>query len=170
MREFGVIITATFVLILAGCSEQKSASTQTDKQAVVSAEVTVGEKPIKSEDSSRKIETHAPKNEPSLTAGATTKLAMPSLATKEQKSTPKRVDAASLFKACAGCHGANGKKRALGKSQPIAGWSVARLSQAIEAYKTGSRNKYGMGAVMKGQVSKLNKDEIAALSEYISHL
>ena len=32
------------------------------------------------------------------------------------------TDGATLYKKCAGCHGANGEKKALGKSLVIKGW------------------------------------------------
>jgi len=76
---------------------------------------------------------------------------------------------ATLYKTCAGCHGVNGEKAALGKSQVIQGWSVSKLEHALNGYKDGS---YGatMKAVMKGQASKLSDADIKAVSEYISQL
>ena len=79
------------------------------------------------------------------------------------------IDAKALFVKCSSCHGVNGDKKALNKSQIIKGWSVTRLTDAINGYKDGS---YGgsMKGVMKPQVNKLSNDEIKALSEYISKL
>jgi len=79
------------------------------------------------------------------------------------------IDAKALFAKCSSCHGVNGDKKALNKSQIIKGWSVTRLTDAINGYKDGS---YGgsMKGVMKPQVNKLSNDEIKALSEYISKL
>nr|WP_275853488.1 c-type cytochrome [Sulfurimonas sp. SAG-AH-194-C20] len=79
------------------------------------------------------------------------------------------MDGGALFAKCSGCHGVNADKKALNKSQSIKGWSVAKLSDAINGYKDGS---YGgsMKGVMKPQVSKLSDEEIKALSEYISKL
>ncbi len=76
---------------------------------------------------------------------------------------------ADLFSSCAGCHGSSAGKKALGKSAVIKGWSVEKLQTALHGYKDGS---YGssMKAVMKGQVMKLNDDEIKLLSEHISKL
>ncbi|HIM76102.1 MAG TPA: c-type cytochrome [Campylobacterales bacterium] len=79
------------------------------------------------------------------------------------------IDGKVLFAKCSSCHGVNGDKKALNKSQSIKGWSVVRLSDAINGYKDGS---YGgsMKGVMRPQVNKLSSDEIKALSEYISKL
>lgn len=70
---------------------------------------------------------------------------------------------------CAGCHGTNAEKAALGKSQIIKGWSVTKVSDALNGYKAGT---YGgvMKTVMKGQASKLSDADIKAVSEYISSL
>ncbi|RXJ60520.1 c-type cytochrome [Candidatus Marinarcus aquaticus] len=79
--------------------------------------------------------------------------------------------AASLMAAnyapCAACHGANGEKAALGKSQIIKGWSADKLEAALHGYKDGS---YGgpMKGVMKGQVAKLSDADIKALADQIS--
>ena len=79
------------------------------------------------------------------------------------------IDAKALFAKCSSCHGIDGDKKALNKSQSIKGWSVTKLTAAINGYKDGS---YGgsMKGVMKPQINKLSDDEIKALSEYISKL
>lgn len=78
-------------------------------------------------------------------------------------------DAAKLFKTCAGCHGVNAEKHALGKSKIIVNMSEAEISNAINGYKAGT---YGgpMKAVMKGQVARLSNDDIKSLSAYIVSL
>lgn len=75
----------------------------------------------------------------------------------------------TLFKACAGCHGVNGEKAALGKSQIIKGWSAAKVAEALNGYKN---DTYGgaMKGVMKGQASGLSSEDINLVSEYISKL
>ena len=76
----------------------------------------------------------------------------------------------AAFAKCAGCHGADGKTKALGKSAVIAGESVADLESKLAAYKAGTRNVAGMGMLMKGQVASMSDDDIKAVSEYISAL
>ncbi len=78
-------------------------------------------------------------------------------------------DRATIYKACAGCHGANGEKVALGKSKVIQGWEVSKVIDALNGYKNGT---YGgaMKGLMKGQVLKLSNEDIKDVSEYISKL
>ncbi len=79
------------------------------------------------------------------------------------------TNGATLYKACAGCHGANGEKAALGKSKIIAGWDTSKVQAALKGYKDGS---YGgaMKGIMKGQVSRLSNTDIKLVSEYIGSL
>ncbi|MEA3554918.1 MAG: hypothetical protein U9R39_11060 [Campylobacterota bacterium] len=76
-------------------------------------------------------------------------------------------DAKVLYVKCAGCHGANGEKVALGKSKIIKGWDSLKITNAINGYKDGT---YGgtMKGLMKSQVISLNDKEIELLSKYIS--
>ena len=76
---------------------------------------------------------------------------------------------AASFNACAACHGGKGERKALGKSEIIAGWDVAKTTAALKGYKDGS---YGgaMKCVMKGQVMRLSDADIADLAEQISKM
>lgn len=86
---------------------------------------------------------------------------------QEAIATATTVDAASLYKVCAGCHGIDGSKAALNKSQIIKGWDAKKIADALHGYKAGT---YGgtMKGLMGAQVSKLGDAEIEALSTYIS--
>jgi len=77
------------------------------------------------------------------------------------------ADGASLYKRCAGCHGINGEKKALGKSLVITAWEQDKTIAALSGYKDGS---YGsaMKGVMKGQVVKLSDTDIKELALHIS--
>ena len=81
----------------------------------------------------------------------------------------KAGDAERGIPSCAACHGQNGEKAALGKSQIIQGWDKAKVIAALNGYKDGS---YGgvMKGVMKGQVVTKSDAEIDALAEFISNL
>jgi cytochrome c553 len=79
-------------------------------------------------------------------------------------------DGKALFAKCAGCHGADGKTAALGKSAVIAGQPAADLEKKIAEYKAGTRNVAGMGALMKGQVASMSDADIKAVATYISGL
>lgn len=72
----------------------------------------------------------------------------------------------ALYQSCVGCHGAGGEKKALGKSEVISNMSEKDLNNALNGYKNGTYGK-AMKGLMKGQVSKLSKDDIASLSKYI---
>jgi len=76
----------------------------------------------------------------------------------------------ALFAKCVSCHGADGKTKALGKSEVIAGQPAADLVKKIAEYKAGTRNVATMGALMKGQVASYSDDDIKAVAEYISTL
>jgi cytochrome c553 len=76
----------------------------------------------------------------------------------------------AAYAKCAGCHGADGKTQALGKSAVVAGQSAADLEAALLEYKAGTRNVSGMGTLMKGQVASMSDDEIKAVAEYMSGL
>ena len=71
------------------------------------------------------------------------------------------ADGAALFKKCQSCHGVKAEKKALGKSQVIAGWDAAKIEAALKGYKAGT---YGgpMKGVMKGQVAKYSDADLKA--------
>ncbi len=79
------------------------------------------------------------------------------------------ADGAELYKKCAGCHGANGEKKALGKSKVITGMPAAETEAALKGYKDGSFGG-AMKGLMKGQVASLSDDDIKALATYIEGL
>ena len=80
------------------------------------------------------------------------------------------ADGAALFAKCAGCHGQNGEKAALGKSAVIKGQDAAKTVEQLKGYKAGTLNQHGMGALMKGQVASLSDAQIQELADYIAGL
>jgi len=80
----------------------------------------------------------------------------------------KEVKAPAIYAACAGCHGKDGKLKALGKSAIIAGQSKEDIITKINGYKAGTRNVTGMGSLMKGQVGKLTDANIEEIATYLS--
>jgi len=83
-------------------------------------------------------------------------------------STLLMADGAATYAKCAGCHGANGEKAALGKSAIIAGQDAAKTVEQLNAYKAGTLNQKGMGALMKGQVASLDDAAIKAVADHIA--
>ena len=82
--------------------------------------------------------------------------------------TALSADGAGIYKKCIACHGATGEKKALGKSAVITGQDVATTIKDLTAYKAGSLNKFGMGGLMRGQVSSMNTATIKSVAEYIA--
>jgi len=76
-------------------------------------------------------------------------------------------DGASLYKKCAACHGSQGEKKALNKSQIIQNWDEEKLVSSLKGYKDGS---YGgaMKGLMKGQVAKYSDEDIVKVSKHIT--
>jgi len=74
---------------------------------------------------------------------------------------------ANPYAKCAGCHGANGEKAALGKSKIIKDMSKAEFISALKGYKDGS---YGgpMKGLMKGQVATLSDADMEAIAGKIA--
>lgn len=87
-------------------------------------------------------------------------------AVKQETSVAKK-DGSALYKSCAACHGADGSKVALGKSEVIKGWSAQKTVDALNGYKDGT---YGgaMKGLMSGQVKNLSSQDIEALAEHIA--
>ncbi len=79
------------------------------------------------------------------------------------------IDGKTIYKVCSSCHGANGEKAALGKSQIIKGWDVIKTTNALKGYRDGT---YGgaMKSLMAGQVKSLNEVDMNIVAEYISKL
>ena len=80
------------------------------------------------------------------------------------------ADTLELYKNCAGCHGENGEKEALNKSKLIGGQEVNVTVKELTAYKDGELDQYGLGNIMKLQVSTLSESDIEELAEYIANL
>jgi len=165
---------AAALLLFAGCgsSEEKTQATSSVEQKAP-VETVVGKKPESKKEQTVAIETHGPKEEANIAKIPATIAPTPLPVKKEQpkeKVEKPSVDAAAIFKSCAGCHGAKGEKKALGKSEVIGGWSALKVEEALKGYRGKKRNVHGMGAVMQGQAAKLSDEEIKALGAYIEKL
>ena len=79
----------------------------------------------------------------------------------------KILKAKFLYATCISCHGQNGEKKALGKSNVIKGLKKDVILHALKGYKNGT---YGgvMKGIMTAQVSSKSNKELEILSEYIS--
>lgn len=80
------------------------------------------------------------------------------------------VSPPAAYDKCKGCHGADGKTAALGKSAIIAGQDKEALITSMNEYKAGTKNVTGMGALMKGQAATMSDEEIEAVADYLSQI
>ncbi len=81
-------------------------------------------------------------------------------------------DGSEIYKSCQTCHGPSAEVTYAGKVPPLNTFSEQEIVEFLKAYKAGNRNKYGMGSVMKAQVSihLPSDDEINAVASYIISL
>ena len=88
------------------------------------------------------------------------------LSTIVAASAAMSLSAASIA-ACAGCHGADFSKPAMGKSQVVKGWDAAKIEASLKGYKDGT---YGgpMKGVMTGQVKNLSEADIKDMAAQIA--
>ena len=82
-------------------------------------------------------------------------------ATKKEEAKPA---VAVNTTACAGCHGKDFEKKAMGKSKVVKDMSKADIEKALSGYKDGS---YGgaMKALMVGQVKSLDEAQIKVIAD-----
>jgi cytochrome c553 len=171
-----IIISVALTFFLLGCSDDGSASsakqdifkpaTSPVEKVVSSAPETVEEiEKTTQEVAQPTVETEQEKSE--VVAQEATKVEVVEEVKVESVVVAK--SGADLYKVCSSCHGQNGEKKALNKSQVIQAWSEVQVSTALNGYKDGS---YGgaMKGLMKSQVTKLSDEDISALSKYISEL
>ena len=74
----------------------------------------------------------------------------------------------SSYSKCVPCHGENGNKKALGRSDVISGLDKKEIEKKLNGYRDGTLNLHGMGSIMISQMSSKNDKEIESLSKYIS--
>jgi len=197
MKKLVIISVATVaVLTFSGCgnksdegsknvvTETAAKAVDTTKEAAAKTTEAVKETATKAAEATKEAATKAAETTKEAAAKATD--AAKETATKAAEATKEAAGAVAkkakeavsggnakgkqLFAKCVSCHGADGKTKALGKSEIIAGQSAADLEKKIQEYKAGSRNVAGMGMLMKGQVASLSDEDIKAIAEYISSL
>lgn len=79
-------------------------------------------------------------------------------------------DGSKLYKTCIACHGAKAEKQYQNKVPALSSLSAEEIVKALNEYKAGSRNAYGLGGVMKAQASRLDEAKMQAIAEYINTL
>lgn len=168
-----VLISVALALFLVGCSsdtkEESSAPISTES-AKVKAEAIVETTKDKAVEVKEEVVTKA-EDVADATVEKAQEIKDATVAKVEEvkEAVSTQASGAALYQVCAGCHGADASKPALGKSQIIKGWGADKIAAALHGYKAGT---YGgaMKGIMVGQVTKLSDSDIKTLSEYISKL
>jgi len=88
----------------------------------------------------------------------------------EDNNSSKEINVVELYTKCKGCHGSDGKIKALNKSPIIASQNIDDLISKLKGYRGGELDNYGMGRLMTTQTEDLTTPEIEALAKYISKL
>lgn len=166
-----VILFMVVTLFMVGCGndKQQDEKTETVSKQEVKEEVKAVVAEVKAEAAEAKAEVKSVVSEAKEDAKAIVKGKKAAVEEVIAAVKAPAVDAASIYKVCAGCHGVDASKSALNKSQIIKGWDAKKIADALHGYKNGT---YGgtMKGLMGAQVSKLGDAEIEALSIYISKL
>ena len=142
----------------------KSAATEAKEAAVVAVEKATEAVKEKAAEVKEVVAEKASAAVESTKAAAASAVAV---ATEAVASGP---DGKALYAKCAGCHGADGGTKPMGKDSVLKGQSEADLVTKMAGYKAGTLNAHGMGALMKGQVSAFSDADIKAVATYVSGL
>ncbi len=73
----------------------------------------------------------------------------------------------ALSAKCAGCHGVDFSKHALGRSDVVKGWSASKIEAALRDYKTTTESDE---LVMRTEVKNFSNAQIKAIAKYISSI
>ena len=176
LKKITILSVVAATILLVGCGED---SKKTASDATVKAVETTKEAANHAVEATKKAADKAVEVAKEATAKAVEATKEAAEATKEatekavesakaEKSTD--IEGAKVYAKCSGCHGADGKTKALGKSPVIAGQNKAELITNLKAYKDGTRNENGMGNLMKGQMATLDDAMITEVATYISTL
>ena len=164
-----IVLLITLTLFFSACSED---SVQSNTQKEVTKKVSEVPKIIVEQantvvDSVKKVTPKVKAQEIASKVTEQVKEEVKKVVTPKVVVAKSSLDGAILFKACSGCHGSHGERKAMGKSHIIKGWDVAKVTHALHGYKDGT---YGgsMKGIMKGQASKLDDAKIEAIGKYLS--
>ena len=80
------------------------------------------------------------------------------------------ADGAVIYKKCSACHGEKADVKYANKVPALTSISKEDRIKALQSYKDGSNNNFGMGKVMQLHAKNLSDEDMAAVSEYIDSL
>ena len=76
----------------------------------------------------------------------------------------------AIYKKCAACHGEKADAKYANKVPALTSISKEDRIKALQGYKDGSNNNFGMGKVMHLHAKNLSDEDMTAVSEYIDSL
>ena len=76
----------------------------------------------------------------------------------------------AIYKKCSACHGEKAEAKYANKVPALTSISKEDRIKALQGYKDGSNNTFGMGKVMQLHAKNLSNEDMAAVSEYIDSL
>jgi len=159
MKREILIATTAAALLLTGCFNSETGASQRAANEAAAGGATKHE--AKHEAKVEKAEAKVEHTAPAPQKVAQEKPAAPAPAAE---STPAPAAAAAVnTAACAGCHGANFEKKAMGVSKVVSDMTKDEIKTALHGYKDGSYGG-GMKALMKGQVAGLDDAAIEAIA------
>ncbi len=172
MKKITMLSIIVAAVLLTGCGEKTKESAtdaatkaaESTKEAASHMTDAIQEAKDKAVKATKEATTKAIKSAKESVAAATV------TAATAVADTATNISGAASYAKCAGCHGVDGKTKALGKSLEIAGQSKEELVTKLKGYKAGTINVSGMGNLMKGQVSTMDDTAIESVSTYISTL
>lgn len=89
----------------------------------------------------------------------------------KQKIAPIKKGASTVtYQKCVGCHGANGMKKAFGRSDKVAEMSHKNIVKVLKKYRDKKISKYGHGSVMYVQVKNMSDLDFTSLANQIKSL
>ena len=185
MKKFTFLSLAAAALFFAACGEETNkaaaeataATTEAVKEdsakAVEAVKTKAAEIAEEAKSKSEEIAAVASDKAANVKTAAASKIADAATAVKTKAEevaagTTQAVPAA--YDACKGCHGVDGKTKALGKSAVIAGQDKAALITSMKEYQAGTKNVTGMGMLMKGQVANMSDADMEAVADYLSSI
>ena len=80
------------------------------------------------------------------------------------------ADGAQIYKKCSACHGKKAELKYANKVPALTSISKEDRIKALQGYKDGSNNNFGMGKVMQLHAKNLSDEDMATVSEYIDSL
>ena len=164
-KEFLMALSVS-VLLLGGCIDSSTGAAARADMEKESGHKTEAKVEHKAE--AKKVEAPAPKTEEKKaeTTAPKAEASTKEEATPAKEETAPTASAEVSTAACAGCHGPNFEKSAMGKSKIVQDMTKADIVNALKGYKAGT---YGgsMKGLMKGQADPLSDTQIEAIANKI---